>query len=210
MEKFETRDKLVSKELSSTIAHLKISLIGMPASGKSALVKNLQAFADINYVSLGQITRRMLAENHPHATTLRELFASNEFWPDDFVLSIVAPELLKAKDRGFILDGIPKKATEAETLTDFMKKNGMAFDVLIDLEVDKETAKRRLNTRQDPLRLEQESHYEARFAKWEEERRPILESLGTISKHVELIDTTHMHREGVTKHVINMVKNKFL
>jgi len=199
--------KEAQKEAITKLSKAKIVLLGLPASGKTTLVETLQSQGSVNYVSLGGITREALKEDSPLSRRLKDLFATSEPWPDDFVISIIAPRLLRLKTEGFILDGVPKKASEAIALASWMGESGIGVDLSLTLEVSRDVALSRMLGRNDKMRLKNTSHYETRFRKWEEDRDTIVASLSRVARNSFAVDTYTISEQEVLDQVLEFSLN---
>lgn len=196
------------KEIAQRIANLNMVLIGLPGSGKSTLVDNLGDSANINYIYLGGITRTELNNDTELSRDLKSLFQTNEPWPDEFVMSILEPHILESQD-GFVLDGIPRKESEAGTLVKWLDENDVDIDLVVVLDVEQDIAMSRIGARDNIRRLEKEGHYETRFAKWKQDRPAILE---TLSEKADIfsINTNLYNERQVAEQVYNYVAVNFM
>ena len=185
--------KEAQKEAITKLSKAKIVLLGLPASGKTTLVETLQSQGSVNYVSLGGITREALKEDSPLSRRLKDLFATSEPWPDDFVISII--------------DGVPKKASEAIALASWMGESGIGVDLSLTLEVSRDVALSRMLGRNDKMRLENTSHYETRFRKWEEDRDTIVASLSRVARNSFAVDTYTISEQEVLDQVLEFSLN---
>lgn len=197
--------EVVRPEVLKSIGSLNAVLIGMPASGKTTFVENLRSVTDVRYVSLGAITRAELAKETALSGQLKQLFETNQPWPDDFVMSILEPHILESCGQGFLLDGVPKKRTEAVALKKWFKSHGVRLDAVLTLEVDRGRAIDRISSRNNDGRMEQVAHYQTRFTRWEEDRGEILNELGQLTPHIKCIDTNNLPIEGVLSEGINFL-----
>src|SRR4051812_42843278 len=77
---------------------------------------------------------------------LAEYMDAGELVPDDVVIGVVAARLEQddTTSRGFILDGFPRTAHQAEELSKILERD---IDLAIDLEVDTEIVLKRLASR---------------------------------------------------------------
>jgi len=137
-------------EILDRISRQHIVLLGIPGSGKTTLAQTLRARNDsIRYISLGEISRN-LAPDSPERSYINELFAHGSPVGDpNFFLSLLEPYIDEsiAAGNGFILDGMPKKLEEVESLLQFMQAKGISLDTIISCELDPVTAYNRIAVR---------------------------------------------------------------
>lgn len=175
-------------DLEAKFSRLNIVIVGLPGSGKSSLIESLSNKP--NYLSLGDITRAELLNNGPMAEAIREKFQTTEPWPADFVIGIVAPHLLEAR-AGFVLDGVPRKASEAIALTNWSRVNAMTIDLLLHLQIDPEEALERIASRNNTGRLETTAHYESRMKSYLLEEEEMLQIMRDRSRESLTINTNN-------------------
>ncbi len=182
-------------------ANLNVILVGLPGSGKSSLIDSM--LIKPNYLSLGEITRNEVAKRRPMATSIEEKFATDDPWPPEFVVGIVAPYILTAKEQGtgFVLDGIPRKSNEARTLVRWIKENGLNIDLVLHLHIDPKIALRRIATRSNAGRLETAAHYESRMRIYLKEEAEILRIMQLESMQ-NLTINTNDNPHGFAKQVL--------
>lgn len=197
-------------ELAEKASKMNIILIGPPGSGKSTFVRNLSDLSkDILYISTGEITRRRIAEGGEIAEKIEQLYLTGQAWPDDFVASLVLPDLINAKSRGFILDGIPRKLSEVEMLARILQENEINIDMTVNLYSSYETSLRRIEERMalEDQRPENLDHYKVRLDMYWAAVPAMREVLGSMSRLVEC-DTDQVNAEGVLNTFLSEVKIK--
>lgn len=122
---------------------MKIILIGIQGSGKSTQGNLLSEKLHIPYLSTGHIFREMAKEKTPVARYIKETMNAGFLIPDEKTLPIVTEYLSRPEYKdGYILDGFPRTATQAEEFT-----NGVNYVVYLDVS-DRE-ALWRLSYRED-------------------------------------------------------------
>lgn len=197
-------------ELADKASKMNIILIGPPGSGKSTFVRNLGNLSkDILYISTGEITRRRIAEGGDIAQKIEQLYLTGQAWPDDFVASLVLPDLITAKSRGFILDGIPRKLSEVEMLARILQENGINIDMTVNLFSSYETSLSRIKERMsaEGQRPENLDHYRVRLDMYWAALPAMREVLGSMSRLVEC-DTDLTNAESVLDTFFNEVNIK--
>ncbi len=119
-----------------------VILLGPPGAGKGTQGKLIAAHFGIPQISTGDILREHVARGTPLGLEAKARMAAGDLVSDDLVNGMVAERLL-APDcrRGFILDGFPRTAAQAEWLDAFLEKtffenSTMCPPVVIQLVVD--------------------------------------------------------------------------
>lgn len=116
-------ERLKFEEAEAKISQINIVVMGLLGAGESTLVNSIKP--KLNYISLGEITRRELQADSDLSRQIRAQFEHNNSWSADFVISVVAPHILKVKDIVFILDGLPRQKSKAEGLVAWARRNGV-------------------------------------------------------------------------------------
>lgn len=99
-----------------------IVLLGPPGAGKGTQSKRITEHYRIPQVSTGDLLREHVKQGTPLGVQVRDLLAKGELVPDNLVCDIVAWRLREPDaQRGFILDGFPRTATQAVWLDSFLK-----------------------------------------------------------------------------------------
>ena len=99
-----------------------IVLLGPPGAGKGTQSKRITEHYRIPQVSTGDLLREHVKQGTPLGLQVRDLLAKGELVPDNLVCDIVAWRLREPDaQRGFILDGFPRTATQAVWLDAFLK-----------------------------------------------------------------------------------------
>ena len=99
-----------------------IVLLGPPGAGKGTQAKRITEHYRIPQVSTGDLLREHVKQGTALGVQVRDLLARGELVPDNLVCDIVAWRLREPDaQRGFILDGFPRTATQAVWLDSFLK-----------------------------------------------------------------------------------------
>ena len=102
---------------------MKLVLIGIQGAGKSTQGNLLSEKLGIPYLSSGHIFRSMAKEKTPWGRYVKETINSGALIPDDKTIEIINEYLSKAEyEKGFILDGFPRTAVQAEMFGDAVDK----------------------------------------------------------------------------------------
>jgi adenylate kinase len=127
---------------------LRLLIMGPPASGKGTYALRLAADYGIVHVSAGDLLREY-SKTHPE---IAEIMERGELVPAALIVELVRERLKKddIREKGFILDGFPRRLAEAQELKLMMKAEGLAFDAAIRLDVPEAELLRRVLLRGRP------------------------------------------------------------
>lgn len=94
-----------------------IMLIGAPGSGKGTQAKKLQASLGYAHVSTGDLLRAAVKQGTELGKQAKSFMDAGGLVPDELVIGLLKEALTKPEtEKGFILDGFPRTAVQAEAL----------------------------------------------------------------------------------------------
>lgn len=148
---------------------LRLILSGPPGSGKSTIGRRLAAETGAVHISVGDLLREY-AKTHPDTA---ERMSRGELVDAELVISLVRERLASgdAAQRGFLLDGFPRRLLEAEALAE-MLGNPSKLDAVIRLDVPREELLRRILARGRPD--DTEKAFNARMSVYERDTLPAI------------------------------------
>ena len=124
-----------------------IVLIGAPGAGKGTQARLLQERKGIPQISTGDMFREMKTLDTPLAREVQSIMASGKLISDDVTYKIVQERTSRDDCKnGYILDGYPRTAVQAEQLEKLAKEQGMDIQA-IEVDVAKDELMRRLTGR---------------------------------------------------------------
>lgn len=124
---------------------INIILIAPPAAGKGTQASLISKEYNIPHISIGEILRKEISEDSDVGKIVKNLISSGQLAPDDLVLKLLEKRLLKDDcEKGFILDGFPRNIHQANILVQILKKQSKQITKIFLLNIDKETARKRL------------------------------------------------------------------
>ena len=121
-----------------------IILLGAPGSGKGTQVKMINERFKFKGISLGDILRREVKSNSSLGKKVKEYMDKGLLVPDD-VVSMVVEENINVPD--FVLDGYPRNVAQAKNLDDILARKNINLNIVIYLDVNEDTAIKRLSRR---------------------------------------------------------------
>lgn len=96
---------------------LRAVLLGAPGSGKGSFGKFIAHYFQVPIVSTGDLIRAEIKRQSPLGKDIQSLAAAGTLVGDDVVFALLQDRLQQADTQsGFILDGFPRRLTQAETL----------------------------------------------------------------------------------------------
>jgi adenylate kinase len=130
------------------VSELNLILLGPPGSGKGTQGERLQADFRLPYYATGDILRAAVRDGTALGREAKEYMDRGDLVPDEVIIGVIAErvESPEAAD-GFILDGFPRTAAQAEALDEAMDRLGRELTAAILIEVSDEEVVRRLSGR---------------------------------------------------------------
>ncbi|NLI94026.1 MAG: adenylate kinase [Peptococcaceae bacterium] len=123
-------------------------LMGPPGAGKGTQAEMLIEHFKIPHISTGDMFRAAIKERTPLGLKAKEYMDSGALVPDEVTIGIVADRLAQADcSNGFLLDGFPRTAAQADALAKILSDLNMCLDGVINIEVDDSILLERLTGR---------------------------------------------------------------
>lgn len=127
---------------------MRIALVGAPGAGKGTQAKFISQHFGIPSISTGDIFRANLEAQTQLGKAAKRYMDAGELVPDEVTIDIVSDRLLQGDTaNGFLLDGFPRTAPQAEALSKLLADRGTPLDVVLELQVDRDEVVRRLSGR---------------------------------------------------------------
>ncbi len=120
-----------------------VIFIAPPAAGKGTLSDYLVENMGYTHISTGDILRKKSHEDTELGRNIATLLKSGTFIGDDIILPLFKEELLKFKDKPFILDGMPRNLEQAAYLEDLFLELGVDNYVVMHIDVPEEMLEKR-------------------------------------------------------------------
>jgi adenylate kinase len=124
-----------------------IVLMGAPGAGKGTQARVLQERQNIPQISTGDILRIMKEERTPLAEEVKSIMNSGQLVPDALMISVVRERTSREDCKnGYILDGFPRTAGQAEMLENLADEQGNRI-LPISIDVPFEVLEKRMTGR---------------------------------------------------------------
>ena len=156
---------------------MNIILFGPPGAGKGTqskyLVNKLNAFQ----ISTGDLLREEIKKNSDIGKAITNDMKNGKFISDDIVSKLIENLISDPKKKNkLIFDGYPRSLCQAKNLEVLLKNSNQSIDLILFLNVDKETILKRLEKRKI---IENRSDDESntiirRYEKYMETTQPVL------------------------------------
>jgi adenylate kinase len=126
------------------VSELNLVLLGPPGAGKGTQAERLREDHDeLPYLATGDMMRAA-KQNDPE---IAEIMASGQLVPDDIVCKVLLEKVDAEGDDGFIMDGFPRKATQADILDDALAKRGRSVTAVLLIVADDDVVVDRISGR---------------------------------------------------------------
>lgn len=138
---------------------MRLVLLGPPASGKGTQADVLGKRYGIPKISTGDMLRAARAAGTPLGKQAESYMNLGKLAPDSVVIGLVG-ERLDADDakKGFILDGFPRTAAQAEALERLLEERQTPLDACVQIDVPRELLVERATLRRTDRRTGQIYH----------------------------------------------------
>jgi adenylate kinase len=127
---------------------MRLILLGPPGAGKGTQAQRLVERYGIVQLSTGDMLRAAVKAETPTGLKVKHIMARGDLCPDEIVVEAVADRISQPDaHNGFILDGFPRTAAQAEALDRMLEEKGLELDAVIELKVDEAILLQRIEKR---------------------------------------------------------------
>jgi adenylate kinase len=126
---------------------MRVVLLGAPGAGKGTQCKRIVAQYGLLHLSSGDILRQERAAGTELGRKAQSYMDSGALVPDELIVEMMAGAIGKAPAGGYVLDGFPRTANQAEHLDKSLAQSAQKIDVVLNLEVDDEIVAQRITGR---------------------------------------------------------------
>ena len=123
-------------------------LFGPPGSGKGTQSEKLIAKYGLKHLSTGDLLRSEIAQQTALGIEAKKVMDKGELVPDEVVIGMISSAIDNNESvRGFLFDGFPRTAAQAEALDKLLELKKTSIAVMLALEVGEEELVKRLMKR---------------------------------------------------------------
>ena len=124
---------------------MNILIFGPNGSGKGTQGAVVQKRYGIPHIETGAIFRDNIKNKTELGNMAKSFIDSGELVPDAITVPMILNRLQESDCKnGWLLDGFPRNLTQAEALGKALEEAGMKLDVVIEIVLDRETAKKQI------------------------------------------------------------------
>jgi adenylate kinase len=130
------------------MSELNLVLLGPPGSGKGTQGERLQEDFHLPYYATGDILRAAVRDETELGREAKEYMDRGDLVPDEVIVGVIGERISQAEAAdGFILDGFPRTAVQADELDEKLRELGRELTAAILIEVGDDEVVRRLGGR---------------------------------------------------------------
>lgn len=114
---------------------MRFIILGAPGAGKGTQASRLSEKLQISHISSGDIFRENIRNQTELGKLAKQYIDKGQLVPDNVTIEMVMDAICEKGKNGFILDGFPRTANQADALGSALAKDGNIIDKVIDIEV---------------------------------------------------------------------------
>lgn len=122
-------------------------IYGPQGSGKSTQAKLISEKFGYKFVSAGDVSRQIAAEDSDIGRRVKSLYDSGNPTPQEIIVPAIDRVLDTPGSTGFVLDGYPRYAQQIESLVESIEKRGWQVTKVVSILLSDEDCKKRMASR---------------------------------------------------------------
>lgn len=167
-----------------------IILFGPPGSGKGTQSTKLIEKYGLKHLSTGDLLRSEIAQQTPLGLEAKNFIDKGQLVPDEVVIGMISTALeTNPNVPGFLFDGFPRTATQAEALDKLLQLKKTSIAVMLALDVSEEELVKRLLKRGESSGRSDDTNeavIRSRIEEYETKTRAVADYYNQFSKVVHL------------------------
>ena len=156
---------------------MNVIIFGPPGAGKGTQSQNIVKKFKLFQVSTGDLLRSEIKKKSEIGKEIEEIISRGDFATDDIVNKLIKNIIFDPQKKNkLIFDGYPRSLSQARDLEILLKSSNQNIDLVLFLNVDKETILKRLEKRKIiENRSDDDTHtIVSRYEKYMETTQPVL------------------------------------
>jgi adenylate kinase len=127
------------------VSELNLILLGPPGAGKGTQAERLRDDFGLPHISTGDMLRAEVAEGSELGNRAKRYMEAGDLVPDEVIVGMITSRVGEDDAReGFLLDGFPRNAEQAQALADALEQLGRGLSAALLIEVPDDELVRRL------------------------------------------------------------------
>lgn len=167
---------------------LNIILFGPPGSGKGTQSEKLTATYGLKHLSTGDLLRSEISRQTPLGMEAKNFMDKGRLVPDEVVIGMISSAMDSNPDaKGFLFDGFPRTAAQAEALDKLLDLKGHPILIMLALDVSEEELIKRLLKRGETSGRSDDNNEDiirARITEYHDKTTPVAEHYKKLKKSV--------------------------
>jgi adenylate kinase len=157
---------------------LDILLLGPQGAGKGTQGRLISGEYGIPHIATGDMLRTAIADGTELGRRADPLVKAGELVPDDLMIGLFRDRLAREETRsGFVLDGFPRTAVQAEALDAMLEEIDRSLSVVFEFQLQEKVALERLRRRagEEGREDDTEEAIRTRLQLYHEQTEPLIE-----------------------------------
>src|SRR5215204_4148696 len=129
------------------MSELNLILLGPPGAGKGTQASRLTEDFGLPYIGTGDLLREHKKQETQLGREAKAYMDKGKLVPDELVISMIFDKIEDKGDDGFLLDGFPRSAGQADALSEEIERRGRRLTAALLITADDEVVLQRITGR---------------------------------------------------------------